>query len=143
MVKVDFSQVPEYVPVGAGRYLTTVTQSYLGISKSGGKRTWYTEFQVDEDPVYEGASVGKKIRWQNSLQSNALWKFQQSLAALGSPTSVEDTDFDFEPEDYIGRQCGLAVQEEKDPIYGRQSRVTYLFHKDEWESDEMDEEDED
>ena len=110
-MKLDFSAVEEFVPVAVGRYLAEIEKSSEGVSERAGQRKWSLAFTVLEQP--EGMKdkdgedivyVGKKIKWDISLQSQALWKVMQTVQALGDDVTQEDTDFDFDATGYVGRK---------------------------------------
>ena len=136
------SSVPEeFVPVGVGRYLAEIKQSSEGVSDRAGKRKWSLVLEVTEQPDgmvdKDGEDVdyvGKTIKWDISLQKQALWKVMQTCQALGEDITNEDTEFDFDATDYVGRKCVMIVGQQDDSVYGLRSRVNRLDHSSAWEA---------
>ena len=140
-MKLDFSGVEEFVPVGVGRYLAEIEASSEGVSTRAGQRKWSLSLKVLEQPDgmkdKDGEDVdyvGKTIKWDVSLQPQALWKVMQNLQALGDDITQDDTEFDFDAEDYKGRKCVMVVGEQDDAVYGKRTRVNRLDHAKSWEA---------
>ncbi len=140
-MKLDFSGVEEFVPVAIGRYLAEIEASSEGVSARAGQRKWSLSLKVLEqqdglkDKEGEDVSyVGKTIKWDISLQPQALWKVMQTLQALGDDITQEDSEYDFDAADYTGRKCVMLVGEQNDPTYGIRTRVSRLDHTKSWEA---------
>ncbi len=125
MPKLDFSEVEEFIPVPVGRYIAEVMRSEQGMSASN-QRKWSLMLQVREDSAHDGEFVDKTIKWDLSLQKKAMWKVMQTLQALGEDVSIDDTEFDFNPEDYVGRQVAMLVGTQTSEGYGTRTVVNRL-----------------
>lgn len=125
-MKLDFSGVPEFVPVPEGRYLAEVTRSSEGLSQRASLRKWSMQLTVEGDPQHEGEFAGKTIQWDISLQKQALWKVKQTLQALGEDIAEDDDEFDFDASLYLGRKATMVVGLQRDATYGERTRVLRL-----------------
>jgi len=132
-LKLDFSGVEEFVPVPEGRYLAEVITSAEGLSKAANQRKWTLKLRVSQALGGDEEPIGKEIKWDVSLQPKALWKVQQTLTALGESVSIEDTEFEFDAANYVGRECTLIVGKTQDPVYGSRTAVQRLEAADAFE----------
>lgn len=139
-MKLDFSGVEEFVPVAVGRYLAEIERSSEGLAQRSNKRKWSLQLVVVEQP--EGMKdekgedvdyVGKTIKWDISLLPQALWKVMQTIQALGEDVTKDDSAFEFDATEYVGRRCVMIVTEQSDPTFGLRTRVSRLDHVASWE----------
>ena len=127
MAKLDFSGAGEFVPVPEGRYGAELTRSAEGLSDRAGKKKWAMQLTVTQDPQHGGEFEGKTIRWDISLQKQALWKVKQTLQALGEDIEEGEEAFDFDASLYAGRQATMVVGMQRDATYGERTRVLRLL----------------
>ena len=126
MPSLDFSGVEDFVPVPEGRYLAECVRSEDGLSNRSSQRKWSMGFEVREDPGHEGEFIGKSIKWDISLVAKARWKVLQTLQAFGEEVSKDDTEFDFDAENYQGRMVVMVVTKRQDPVYGERTQILRL-----------------
>ena len=129
-MKLDFSGVEEFVPVGVGRYRAEVTASGQGLSDRSSQAKWSLALTVIEAADGSEEFVGKVIKWDVSLQKSALWKVMQNLQALGEDVDNQEGEFEFDPDGYVGREVTMVVTERNDPTYGKRTQVNRLDHVD-------------
>jgi hypothetical protein len=125
-MRIDFSGVEEFVPVGEGRYLAEVVDSAEGLSNRSNQRKWSLSLRVLQQQDGDDEFVGKTIKWDISLQPKALWKVMQTLQALGEDVTKEDAEYDFDSENYKGRRVTMIVTKRNDPTYGERTQVSRL-----------------
>jgi len=83
-----------------GRYLVEIEDAMLGEGKTSGQPVVTWTFRLLE------GEPGRRLFFTMSLQPQALWRLQALLRALGERAEGE---FEFEPEDYIGRRVIAEV----------------------------------
>jgi len=59
--------------------------------------------------IINGEAEGRKAFLTTSLQKQALWKFKQTLIALGYEKDDLEGAVDFEPTDVIGMECVIVM----------------------------------
>lgn len=109
-VKIDFTGVEarEFEPLPVGRYFARVSGcTYVEASQRSGEPAVAWEFTVEGDE-YDG----RKGFMNTSLQPQARWSTKRILKALGVPDDELEGEFDFEPEDYVGRECVIVIGHE-------------------------------
>lgn len=99
----------DFEPIEPGTYLARVASCDVGDSKSSGNPVVNWQFEIDEEP-YEG----RKLFFHTSLMPKAIWKFAQTMKALGwTEEEMKSPDgFEFEPDDTIDVECRLVVTQE-------------------------------
>jgi hypothetical protein len=113
---IDFSQVPDFEAIPAGRYDATIVSAQPGVAKSGSPKIdlrWKIE---------DGDQAGRQVFDQMSFHPNALWRTKQSLQAIDGRTYGKGFAGAVEAEDLIGQHATLIVvveeSNETDPATG-------------------------
>lgn len=108
MIKVDFSRVDSFEPVPAGVYPVTVVQQDLRSGQTSGSEYINWTLQVSS-----GEYQDRKFWVVTSLSPKALWKLQETLVAFGlSEKDRKSSDFEFNPEDFLGAECRAVIIQE-------------------------------
>jgi len=95
-----------FEPLEPGTYDGRVRDCSVRSAKSSGQPVVKWQFEVDEPP-YEG----RVLFFNTSLQAQAIWKFAQTMQALGFDEEelTGEGGFDFDPADVIDLECRLVV----------------------------------
>ena len=116
--KVNFSDVQNFEAVPAGVYQVAVIEMEENTGNAG--VYFKTTFEI-----LDGEYAKRKL-WSNlSLSPKAAWKLQEALISFGESPDVLDGDFEFDPDNYIGVECSIAV--EQDHYEGRITNVVSAF----------------
>lgn len=111
-MKLNFSDVSTFGPLPDNRvYLAEVIKSTWTKVKSGknmGAAAWQFDVKIIQETEVEEAE-GRQLFNTQSLDPNSLWKVMEIVNALGGEVSVEDTDWELEPDTYLGQQVGIIV----------------------------------
>jgi hypothetical protein len=105
---IDFSEVPDFAAIPAGRYDATIVSAQPGTSRAGLPKIdlrWKIE---------DGEYANRQVFDQMSFAPNALWRTKQSLQAIDSQTYGKDFRGEVEAEDLIGQHATLIVIQEQD-----------------------------
>lgn len=112
-------------PLEPGTYDARVKECSVGESKASGQPVVKWQFEVDEPP-YEG----RVLFFNTSLQAQAIWKFAQTMQALGFEEEelTGEGGFEFEPDDTIDLECRVVVTQDsyRGEITNRVDRVLPL-----------------
>ena len=111
-MKLNFSDVSTFGPLPDDRvYLAEIIKSTWTTVKSGpnqGKPAWQFDVKIiNETDVPE--AEGRQLFNTQSLDEKSLWKVMEVVNALGEEVTVESTDWDLEPDNYLGQQIGVIV----------------------------------
>ncbi len=111
-MKLNFSDVATFGPLPDNRvYLAEVIKSTWTTVKSGknaGSAAWQFDCKIINETEVEAAQ-GRQMFNTQSLDPNSLWKVMEIVNALGAEVSPEDTDFDLEPDQYLGQNIGIII----------------------------------
>lgn len=89
-------------PLDVGKYPAVITKAEIKESKSSGNPTLFLDLSVGDE--------GRNLRWNTSLQANALWRLKAMLVNLG--IEVPDGPFEFDEADLVGVECIADVTQE-------------------------------
>src|SRR6185437_8545053 len=82
-------------PLDPGKYPAVITKAEIKESKSSQQPTLFLDLSVGDE--------GRTLRWNTSLQANALWRLKAMLTNLG--IEVPDGPFEFDEADLVGVEC--------------------------------------
>lgn len=127
MVKVNLQgqELMTFEAVPAGTYRVSVDRAEERMSQASSAANVFWLFRISEvirvnnpDAVGDPSTlVNRTIMHGTSLQENALWNLYRTLIALGEdPEEVGVEDYDFEPEDFVGRECVVQVAVREYPV---------------------------
>lgn len=107
-VETDEPKEGGFEPLPTGKYHCVITDM-LETETKGGKAPG-TPMVKCEFTVQSGKYENRKL-WDNLVLSDeALWKTKALLYAIGfTEDEVKAEDFEFEPEEYIGRELDVRV----------------------------------
>lgn len=127
MVKVNLQgqELMTFEAVPAGTYRVSVDRAEERTSQSSSEANIFWLLRISEvirinrpDAVADPSTlVNRTIMHGTSLQEQALWNLYRTLIALGEdPEAVGVDDYDFEPEDFVGRECVVQVTLREYPV---------------------------
>jgi len=107
-IKVHFDEnMTSFAVVPNGTYLCQVVRCWEQASVASGEPTLYFDLMI-----MDGDYAGQTLRNQCSLQAQALWKLQQTLAAIwGLAPNELVGDYEFSEEDCVGRNVWVVTQQ--------------------------------
>lgn len=136
-MRLNFADTPdpkddgEFQLLPTGKYHCEVTGAEMTETKGGknpGTPMVKLEFTIVGGDKYKNRKV-----WDNLvLNTEALWKTKAFLLALGlTKEEVEDEDFEFEPEEYVGQELDVRVgKQAASGDYDARNKVNgYALHK--------------
>lgn len=103
-IKVNFSDIQTFETLPTGNYSVIVESVELRDSKSS--EYPYLNWTLE---VQEGDYAGRKLWLITSLNPKALWKLQETLAALGYETDALKGELEFDPEEFVGCEAVASV----------------------------------
>lgn len=126
-IKLDMTKAQEMSPMEpGGPYLIRLAVMSLGTSKAGSQKV-HTEWDVVEPERYANRKLFEDMSLENEY---TLGRFKGMMAALGeSEENLEKPDFDFDPDNYIGRKAGCRVKIQQSDQYGPQARIAAYMHE--------------
>ncbi len=101
-LSLDFSQVDSFEPLPAGRYAVAVINCSVKQSKADKP---YLSWELT---VNDGAYLGRRLFYNSSLQSQALWSLARDLRAMGF--QLED-HVNLNPAELVGEEVGVIVSQ--------------------------------
>jgi hypothetical protein len=135
-MRLNFADTPdpkddgEFQLLPSGKYHCEITGMTMGETK-GGKAPG-TPMVSCEYTILDGKYENRKV-WDNLvLSTEALWKTKALLMALGlTKEEIEDEDFEFDPEEYVGQELDVRVGKQKETAdYDARNKVNgYAVHK--------------
>ena len=119
MVKVNLKgqELMTFDPVPPGTYRDAVDQcDDTRVSQESGQPNIFWLFKITDVVTVRGEAmdglVGRTIMHGTSLIDAALWNVYRTLIALGvDPEQLEDGEYEIIPEDFIGRECIITVNQ--------------------------------
>lgn len=112
-IRVDFSEVQNFEPVPSGVY--TVRVASIEDKQAGenaqnpGAPMLLWSFEVTEPEEF----AGRRIFNNTMLSGKALFNLRNTLKALDPENADEyDGEIEFEPEDFINKECVIEVSQE-------------------------------
>ena len=126
-LKLDMTKAASMQPIEAGGpYLIRLAVMSLGKSKAGADKV-HAEWEIQEPERF----LGRKLFEDTSLENEfTLGRFKAMMAALGeTEENLDSKDFEFDPDNYIGRRCGCQVTVQKSEQYGDQARISRYIHE--------------
>lgn len=97
-------------PLETGKYPGVIAKAEVKNSKSSDRPALYLELSVGDE--------GRNLRWNTSLEHDALWRLKRVLVNLG--VEVPDGAFELDEQDLVGIECIVDVGVE--PHYRDASR---------------------
>ena len=107
-MKLNFSDVNTFGALPDNRvYLAEVIKSTWTKTKAG-KPAWQFDVKIINETEVPEAD-GRQLFNTQSVDEKSLWKLMEVVNALGEDVSPENTDWDLEPDQYLGQQIGVIV----------------------------------
>lgn len=127
MVKVNLEgqELMSFEAIPAGTYRVSVDRAEERVSQTSQEPNIFWLFRISEvirvnraDQVDDPSTlVNRTIMHGTSLQEKALWNLYRTLIALGEdPDDVGVEGYEFEPEDFVGRECVVQVTVREYPV---------------------------
>ena len=102
----NFSNMGKFPVLPDADYPVKVIESTQGSSKRQSQPKWHMRLQVLEGPF-----KGQNVFLEHSLMEQALPFVARSIKALtGEDISSETAEFEFNPENYLGREAVAVVK---------------------------------
>lgn len=120
MVKVNLQgqELMTFEAVPPGTYRVSVDRAEERTSQASSEPNIFWLFRISEvirvnrpDAIDDPSTlVNRTIMHGTSLTEKALWNLYRTLIALGEdPEEVGVEDYEFDPEDFVGRECVVQV----------------------------------
>ncbi len=93
--------------VPPGRYSAAVYEVEQKFGKASGSPYLNWTFRVTD-----GDFEGRRIWYMTSLKPEALWNFKRTAVALGEDAALLAGEYDFDPDEFQGRECVIQVGNE-------------------------------
>lgn len=115
-------------PLDAGKYPAVITKAEVKPSKSSGNDALYLDLAVGEE--------GRTLRWNTSLNKDALWRLKRFLVAIG--LEIPDGPFDFDEQELVGIECvvDVGVEAHYRDASRKQNRILAILGPGQEESEE-------
>ena len=118
MLRVDFSEVQEFDLIPEGVYRACVTEQE--VRESNSSEYPYINWTYT---IVGSANDNRKVWLMTSLSPKALFRLKAFLIAAGETKESLASDFEMDPDKYVGKEMSIQIKHEKDTRQGREGKL--------------------